>query len=253
MPEDMGTGRFSARIRQGGWVDAVHLLVTMRSMSQDTALDLSPAEQRTANPERLVFLTDGVIAIIMTILVLDIRVPELGSGLSLADSLAEVQPTFVSFVLSFLLVGMFWTFHKQTFNQVRYIDHNATWLNLLFLLALALVPYASSALGEYSEEPTALHLYGVVMIAATLLRLALNAYFQHHPPLMWQSEPKTVRRTLAATAWAPIVIYVIAMLVADWSTTLSLVLYFSIPVLYFAMVTLLKADPRTRAAADDLS
>ena len=120
------------------------------------------------------FLTDGVIAIIITILVLDIRVPELGSGQTLAESLTEVRPTFISFVISFLLVGMFWTLHKQAFNQVRHIDHNSIWLNLLFLLALALVPYASSALGEYSSEPTALHLYGAVLIAASLLRLGLE-------------------------------------------------------------------------------
>ena len=116
---------------------------TVWAMKDITTPDLSPAEQRSASPDRLVFLTDGVMAIIITILVLDIRVPELGSGQSLADSLIEVRPTFVSFVISFLLVGMFWTFHKQTFTQVRYVDHNATWLNLLFLLALALVPYAS--------------------------------------------------------------------------------------------------------------
>ena len=225
----------------------------MLSMADDTNPQLTPAEQRSASPDRLVFLTDGVIAIIITILVLDIRVPELGSGQSLADSLTEVRPTFVSFVISFLLVGMFWTLHKQTFNQVRYVDHNATWLNLLFLLVLALVPYASSALGEYSTESTALHLYGVVMIAASLLRLALNAYFQTHPGLLWQPPSKKARRLYAFTSSVPIVVYIIAMVVAGWSTTLSLVLYFSIPVVYFAVVAFVNADPRTKAAAEGLS
>jgi uncharacterized membrane protein len=225
----------------------------MLSMSDDTKPQLTPAEQRAASPDRLVFLTDGVIAIIITILVLDIKVPELGSGQSIADSLTEARPTFTSFVLSFLLVGMFWTLHKQTFNQVRYIDHNATWLNLIFLLALALVPYASSALGEYSTEPTALYLYGTVMIAASLLRLALNAYFQTHPGLLWESLAKKTRQLMAVTGLVPIVVYIIAMVVAGWSTTLSLILYFSIPVLYFAMIAFIKADPRTKAEAGDLS
>jgi len=222
------------------------------AIRNDTAPDLTPAEQRKANPERLVFLTDGVVAIIITILVLDIKVPELGSGQSLANSLAEVRPTFISFVLSFLLVGMYWTLHKQTFNQVRYIDHNATWLNLLFLLALALVPYASSALGEYSTEPTALHLYGAVLIAASLLRLGLNTYFVTHPGLLWQVDTKQAHRLAVITGLAPIVVYVVAMVAAGWSTTLSLVLYSSIPVFYFVGVTILKSDPRTRNAADEL-
>jgi len=221
-------------------------------MDTEPVSDLTAAEKRNADPDRLIFLTDGVIAIIITILVLDIRVPELGSGQSLADSLAEVRPTFVSFVLSFLLVGMFWTLHRQTFNQVRYIDHNVTWLNLLFLLVLALVPYAASALGEYSEEPTALHLYGAVMIVASLLRLTLNYYFHRHPGLLWQSESKASRRLATTTSWVPIVVYIVAMAVADWSTDLSKVLYFVIPVAYFALVTFLKSDPRTKSAADDL-
>jgi uncharacterized membrane protein len=225
----------------------------MRPMADDANTQLTPAEQRAASPDRLVFLTDGVIAIIITILVLDIKVPELGSGQSIADSLSEVRPTFTSFVLSFLLVGMFWTLHRQTFNQVRYTDHNATWLNLIFVLALALVPYASSALGEYSTQATALYLYGAVMIAASLLRLALNAYLQTHPGLLWQPPAKKTRQLMALTGSVPIVVYVIAVVVAGWSTTVSLILYFSIPVLYFAMIAFIKADPRTKAEAGDLS
>ena len=221
-------------------------------MSKDTSAQLTPAEQRSASPERLVFLTDGVIAIIITILVLDIKVPELGSGQSLAESLTEIRPTFTSFVVSFLLVGMFWTLHRQTFSQVRYIDHNAVWLNLVFLLFISLVPFASSALGEYPAEPAALHLYGVIMIAASLLRIALNAYFQAHPGLLWQVSSKRSRRLIGITTSAPIVVYVIAMVAANWSTTLSLILYFSIPLLYFAAVALINSDPRTKAVASDL-
>ena len=222
-------------------------------MQERTPPALSPADERSANPDRLVFLSDGVIAIVITILVLDIRVPELGSGQSLSDSLIEIRPTFVSFVISFLLVGMYWTLHRQTFSQVRYIDHNATWLNLLFLLTLALVPFASSALGEYATEPTALHIYGAVLIAASLTRIALNAYFETHPGLKWQQTSTQARRLTAASSSAPILVYVVAMAVASWSTTLSLILYFSIPVLYFVMVALLKADSRTKEAADELS
>lgn len=220
--------------------------------SNDAGPQVTQAVKRSADPERLVFLTDGIIAIIITILVLDIKVPDLGSGQSLAESFAEVRPTFISFVISFLLVGMFWTLHRQTFSHVRYVDHNATWLNFLFVLALALVPYASSALGEYATEPAALHLYGLVLIAASVLRLLLNAYFQSHPGLLWNAPSRHVRRVLAMTTSAPIVVYALAMLVADWSATLSLALFFSIPVLYFAAVALLNSDPRTRTAADEL-
>lgn len=222
-------------------------------MADDGEMQLTPREQRSASPERLLTFTDGVFAIIITILVLDIKVPDLGSGQSLGDSLAEMRPTFTAFVISFLLVGMYWTEHRATFNQVRYVDHNAIWLNLLFLLPASLIPFASSAIGEYSEEPTALHIYGVVLIAVTLLRLALNSYFVHHPGLMWDTSTKRSRRLTQGTATAPLLIYVVAMLLAGSLPSVSLLLYFSIPVLYFLLVAFLKADPRTEAAAVELS
>ena len=114
------------------------------------------------------------------------------------------------------------------------------------------MPYASSALGEYSSEPMALYLYGTIMIAASLLRLGLNSYFQIHPGLLWQKSSEKARRLSAMTTSAPIVVYVLAMVVAGWSASLSLILYFSIPLLYFGLITLLKADPRTKATANDL-
>ncbi len=214
--------------------------------------NLTPDEARAADPDRLVFLTDGVIAIIMTILVLEIHVPELGSGQSLAESIIEARPTFVSFVISFLLVGMFWTMHKRTFSRVRYIDHNSTWLNLLFLLALAVVPYASSALGRYHSEPVALHLYGVVMISASLLYLTLSVYFHSHPGLLWERETKESHRHTVMMSWATIGVYLAAMLTATWNTTVSLALFFSIPFLYFAAVAFMRSDERIRRTDDDL-
>jgi uncharacterized membrane protein len=212
--------------------------------------NLTPDEARRADPDRLVFLTDGVIAIIMTILVLDIHVPELGSGQSLADSLVEARPTFVSFVISFLLVGMFWTMHKRTFSRVRYIDHNTTWLNLLFLLTLAIVPYASSAMGQYHSEPVALHLYGVVMISASLLYLALSSYVHTHPGLLWERGSKESHHHTVMMSWGTIAVYLAAMLTATWNPTVSLILFFSIPFLYFAAVAAMRSDERIRRTGD---
>jgi uncharacterized membrane protein len=215
--------------------------------------DSDAREQRNANPDRLLTFTDGVFAIIITILVLELKVPDLASGQSLGESLAEIRPTFVSFVISFLLVGMYWVGHRSSFSQVRYVDRNTIWLNLIFLLPVSLVPFVAAVLGEYQDEPIALHLYGLVLIAATLLRLALDSYLYRHPGLLWQQSSKQVRRLARIATAAPLVVYAIAMLVATWLPWLSLLLYLSIPLLYFGLVTVLKADPRTRVAAEDLS
>lgn len=222
-------------------------------MPEDVQTGLDAREQRNASPGRLLTFTDGVFAIIITILVLELQAPDLGSGQPLREVLTEIRPTFQSFVISFLLVGMYWVGHRSTFTQVRYIDRNTIWLNLLFLLPVALIPFAAAVLGEYSSEPTALRLYGLVLIAVTLFRMILDSYFRRHPGLLWQQSSREGRRLAGITAAAPLVVYAVAMVVATWVPWLSLLLYLSIPLLYFVLVTVLKTDPRTRVAAEDLS
>ena len=222
-------------------------------MAEDSSSELAAREQRNASPGRLLAFTDGVFAIIITILVLELKVPDLGSGQSLREALSDIRPTFVAFVISFLLVGMYWTWHRSAFAQVRYIDLNTVWLNLLFLLPVAVIPFAASVLGEYPSESAALHLYGVVLIVATLFRVVLNFYLLRHPGLLWQAPNREARRLGTVLAAAPLVVYAVAMVIADWVPTLSLLLYFSMPLLYFGFVALLKTDSRTQVAAEDLS
>jgi uncharacterized membrane protein len=222
-------------------------------MAEDSSTELTAREDRNASPGRLVAFTDGVFAIIITILVLELKVPDLSSGQSLGEALSDIRPTFVAFVISFLLVGMYWTWHRSAFAQVRYIDLNTVWLNLLFLLPVAVIPFAASVLGEYPSESTALHLYGVVLIVATLFRVVLDWYLRRHPGLLWQTPSREARRLGTVLAAAPLVVYAVAVVIADWVPTLSLLLYFSMPLLYLGLVALLKADPRTQVAAEDLS
>ena len=222
-------------------------------MAEDGSTELAAREQRNASAGRLLAFTDGVFAIIITILVLELKVPDLSSGQSLREALSDIRPTFVAFVISFLLVGMYWTWHRSAFAQVRYIDLNTVWLNLLFLLPVAVIPFAASVLGEYPSESAALHLYGVVLIVATLFRVVLNSYLRRHPGLLWQAPSREARRLGTVLAAAPLVVYAVAMVIADWVPTLSLLLYFSMPLLYFGLVALLKTDTRTQIAAEDLS
>ena len=146
------------------------------AFSDADPMGLDDREKRNASPDRLLTFTDGVFAIIITIMVLELQAPDLSSGSSLRDSLAEMRPSVTAFVISFLLVGMYWVGHRATFSQVRYVDHNLIWLNLLFLLPVSIVPFAASLLGEYQDDPTALHVYGAVLIAVALMRLVLDSY-----------------------------------------------------------------------------
>ncbi len=222
-------------------------------MPEQPEADLDPTERRMASPDRLLAFTDGVFAIIITILVLDIRVPDFGSGQALSRSLDELRPTFVSFVISFLLVGMYWIWHRGAFAVVRYVDLNTTWLNLLFLLPVSLIPFAASALGSHPDEPVVLELYGAVLVIATLFRSLLDWYLRRHPGLLWEIPSAQARRLGAGTAIGPVALYGVAMVVAEALPWLSLILYLLVPATYFVVVAYLKTDPRTRGAAQGLS
>lgn len=214
---------------------------------------LSDYDRRRGDPGRMLTFTDGVIAIVITIMVLELEAPDLSSGRSLAASLEDMRPTFVAFVVSFLLVGMYWVGHRDMFTGVRLINRDVMWLNLLFLLPIALIPFVASVIGEYPTEATALHLYGAVLIVVTLTRMLLYWYLLRHPGLLWEAPTRRSRRFALTMTAVPLIAYVAAMLVADSFPGLSLALYAASPVLYFILVTFLRSHSRTSSEAREFS
>ena len=108
------------------------------------------------DPARVIALSDGVFAIILTILVLERQVPELEPGRSLGSVLVGLGPKFVAYVISFLMTGMYWVRHRDLFAGVRHVDLAVVWLNLLFLPPASLIPFAASLLGAYGQRRSGL-------------------------------------------------------------------------------------------------
>jgi uncharacterized membrane protein len=208
---------------------------------------------RLGSPDRVVALSDGVFAIILTILVLELVVPPNLSEQSLAEALEEMRPTAVAWVVSFLLTGMYWVGHRDLFAQVRVVNRDLIWLNLLFLLPAGLIPFASSVLGEYPDEAIAVHIYTAVMLAVALMRLLNYWYAARRPHLLWDPDVVSRSRLKMLIVAAPIPVYVIAAVVAGVSVTAALVLLAALPMLYFLLVTLLRERPATATEADEFS
>ena len=232
-----------------------HAAGTVPSALPDKVVEVGPDRDRSrlASPERVVTLSDGVFAIVLTILVLEIAVPEGLSEQSLRQVLESLRPTLVAWVISFLITAMFWVVHRDLFSRVKTVNRDLVWLNLLFLLPVSLIPFAASVLGKYPDEPVALHLYGVVMIAATVMRTVLYWYVIRRPALLWPDVVPERSGLVLTIAASPIVVYALAMAVAAVSAPLSLVLYFSVPGLYFLLVTLLREQASTRTEADEFT
>lgn len=201
----------------------------------------------------MVAFTDGVFAIVITILVLEIRVPENLPSRSLGNAIEDVGPTFTAWVISFFITGMHWVWHRDLFNQVQAVNRDVIWLNIVYMLPVCLVPFASSVLGEYHDQAVALHLYGSVLIAASLFRGVLYAYVMRRPELLWEPPSRQHRRFGMLLALAGISVYLIAIVLAGAIPTASLLIFLAVPLLYFVLVTALRDRPATSSAADDYS
>src|SRR5205807_6794980 len=113
---------------------------------------------------RLEAFSDGVLAIIITIMVLELKVPH---GNELA-SLKPLLPVFSSYVLSFIYVGIYWNNHHHLLNTIKYVSGGILWANLHLLFWLSLFPFTIGWMGENHVAPTPSAVYGVVLWGAAI-------------------------------------------------------------------------------------
>jgi uncharacterized membrane protein len=147
---------------------------------------LVPEESNSKELDRLIFFSDAVFAIVMTLLVLDIRVPDVAAR-EVPGLVFELWPKIFSYVLSFLVIGLYWIGHHQTFRYVRSYDRTLLWLNLLFLLSISFIPFPTDLLGEYGELRFAVIFYAASLALARLL-LALVWWYVFSGPIRTSDE-----------------------------------------------------------------
>jgi uncharacterized membrane protein len=126
--------------------------------------------------DRIVFFSDAVFAIAITILVLDIRVPDGLSASALAAQVLALGPNYLSYAISFLVLAVYWQAHHRVFRPIRRYDGTLVWLNFLFLMAVAFLPFPTSLLGEYGGQQISVAVYAANAAAASLLLSAISWY-----------------------------------------------------------------------------
>jgi uncharacterized membrane protein len=161
--------------------------------------------------------------------VLDVRVPELTKGQSLTAALREIRPSLTAFVISFILAGMYWVGHHDVFALIRRTDRGLVWLNILYLLPPCLLPFGASLLGRLDREPLALRIYGLVLLAIAVMRVAIVLYATSRPHLLWQPLDDRQPRAGLALAVFPGLVYLLAILVAAAAPGASLAIYAAMP------------------------
>jgi len=116
------------------------------------------------NKTRLEAFSDGVIAILITIMVLELKVPH-GSDMA---SLLPLLPVFLSYVLSFIYLGIYWNNHHHMLHTVKQVSGGILWANLHLLFWLSLVPFATGWIGENHFEPLPMAVYGFMLLMAAI-------------------------------------------------------------------------------------
>jgi uncharacterized membrane protein len=126
--------------------------------------------------ERMLAFTDGVIAVIITIMVLELKPP---AGTTLAD-LAGLWPVFLAYVLSFTYVGIYWNNHHHLYQLVDRVGGGIMWANLHLLFWISLIPFATAWVGEHEAAPWPTALYGVSLLMAALSWSIMQAAIMRH-------------------------------------------------------------------------
>jgi uncharacterized membrane protein len=128
---------------------------------------------------RIAGFTDGVMAVAITLLVLNLEVPDVPAE-KLGEELVDLLPSVLAYLLSFALVGRFWIIHHHLFETLRRFDGTLMGLNLLFLAAIAIVPFSTNLFDKFNEEPLAVAVFGFVMSLAALTHWSMTAYTLHY-------------------------------------------------------------------------
>ncbi|MDR3412665.1 MAG: TMEM175 family protein [Formivibrio sp.] len=177
------------------------------------------------NKNRLEAFSDGVIAIIITIMVLELKVPHGES----VQALSPLVPAFLSYVLSFVYVGIYWNNHHHMLQTCRKVTGPILWANLHLLFWLSLFPFTTGWMGEnhFAAAPTAF--YGIVLLMASIAYLTLQQLIiasQGHDSLLKQAVGRDGKGKIS------ILVYAVAIPLAFWSQWLSQGLYVMIALLW---------------------
>ncbi len=163
-------------------------------------------------PERLLAFSDGVFGVAITLLVIDLRLPAIpseGGDPAMLQALLAMGPKLFIFAFTFIIVGMSWLGHHRKFSYVQKVDGRLLWINLLYLMALCLVPFASSVLSEHGGR-FAFVLYAVVMMLVEMLSAGLSAYSLRRPFLAVSDLQPGLRQDMILSPLLMGVIFLIA-------------------------------------------
>jgi len=190
-------------------------------------VDHKKVVERFHRNERVEMLSDGVFAIVVTLLVLELRVPAIAherSSSELLAALLAMKTKFIGFTLSFVFVINLWFSHTVLFRVFTKIDNVMLWLNNLLLLIICFIPFPTALVGEYPGNVVGLLLFGIPWLLIPIIFFALGSYARDKKFLTPLLDPHRFAQVRKATiSYIPVV--TANMVLTFWSTTLAFYIY----------------------------
>ena len=179
---------------------------------------------------RLEAFSDGVFAIVITLLILDIRFPKVPYS-QFATSLVSVLPRILAYVMSFIIIGLYWVVHHNSMHAMKKTDRGFLWLNILLLLCVSFIPFPTSLLGRYPYQAWPIIIYGITLITCNAVGYIMLLYVNFHPHL---AIPDFSRKYIRSHTQVYIVVngsYLGAILLAHSWPLLSYLIYIAVVVI----------------------
>jgi len=186
---------------------------------------------------RLEAFSDGVIAVAITLLVLDLRVPRPAGTGSLARHLIEQWPGFAAYVVSFLTIGVIWINHNAMLRRLASADHSILTFNVLLLMCIVVLPFTTSLMAEYLTAPTGQHLaaeiYGGSLLVFALVFLAMQRHVLiNRAQLLRDPTPPVMRRSILRRTAVGVLPYLLATVGGLLSPYFTLTISAAVAVFY---------------------
>ncbi len=184
---------------------------------------------------RIEALSDGVFAIAMTLLIFGIKTPSSPEPVTTAGlwwELVGLFPHVAGYIVSFVILGTLWIGQHNQFHLIQWVDRPLLWLNIFFLACIAFLPFTTSLLAEYPEQPLANVVYAVTLVLAGIFLYAHWAYATKGRRLVSQDLGADAIRAAKLRIASGLAVYAVAGAASFFSTKISLVLFAVMPIIY---------------------
>jgi uncharacterized membrane protein len=194
----------------------------------------SEDDRRLSPTTRVEAFSDGVMAIAITLLILEVKVPHEGP---LLPALGRLWPSYLAYLASFFTIGVIWLNHHAFFGRVRRIDHALAWCNLALLLGVSFLPFPTAVLAEHVvhggwDARIAAAFYGLVGVLMTIPWVLMWRRLARRPSLMEPGFEAAFARAEGRRAWVGVVVYAVCIGVGMAAPVAALILFVAVAVFY---------------------